>query len=158
MVCSIEKRKSHSKRALSRTKTDIRIQDICIEWTTWSSRILWHLPERLTIGGSIVEPIHMTFLSGVSHYPMLYRKTLLETEYVVLSVDDHWYREKIIFFFFCIIFTSTANIFKNLFLTYRIFPFFFFANSLMHYSLFFMNDKMATFFQQFFLITLITDR
>lgn len=52
---------------------------------------------------------------------MLYRKTLLETEYVVLSVDDHWYREKIL----CVIFTSTANIFKNLFLTYRIFAFFF---------------------------------
>lgn len=76
---------------------------------------------------------------------MLYRKTLLETEYVVLSVDDHWYREKIL----CIIFTSTANIFKNLFLTYRIFAFFF-ANSLMHYSLFFMYDKMAIFFNNFF--------
>lgn len=159
MVCSIEKRKSHSKRALSRTKTDIRIQDICIEWTTWSSRILWHLPERLTIGGSIVEPIHMTFLSGVSHYPMLYRKTLLETEYVVLSVDDHWCREKIIFFFFLHHFYEYSKYFQKFIFNVSYFSFFFFfANSLMHYSLFFMNDKMATFFQQFFLITLITDR
>lgn len=128
MVCNIEKRKSHSKRALSRTKTDICIQDIWIEWTTWSSRILWHLPERLTIDGSFQTNTREPISIGVSRYPMLYRKTLLETEYVVLSIDDHWYREKIL----CIIFTSTENI---LFLTFLfIFPFFFIKS----HSLFFI--------------------
>lgn len=76
---------------------------------------------------------------------MLYRKTLLETEYVVLSVDDHWYREKIL----CIIFTSTANIFKNLFLTYRIFAFF--LQTLSCIILYFLcTIKWPFFFNNFF--------
>lgn len=149
MVCSIEKRKSHSKRALSRTKTDIRIQDICIEWTTWSSRILWHLPERLTIGGSIVEPIHMTFLSGVSHYPMLYRKTLLETEYVVLSVDDHWYREKIIFFFLHH-FYEYSKYFQKFIFNVSYFSFFFLQTLSCIILYFLWTIKWPLFFNNFF--------
>lgn len=150
MVCSIEKRKSYSKPALSRTKTDICIQDIWIEWTTWSSRILWHLPERLTIDGSCRTN---TRNISIGDFTMLYRKTLLETEYVVLSIDDHWYREKIlciIFYEYCKYFIFNVSFyFSPFFFTYKI-------SCIILYSL--CTIKVAIFFQQFFLITIITDR